>query len=305
MLAAHDELIPAVSDRVTVLHLGGALDDEARDLYLRLAGSAVPLSADDTDALRLLAEWCVGRIGLTERARRHRVRESRAVINAARLRAGLPPLVTTVTDVLRLACELSGGDVSLREPTRFRSLRRRERDALLAALDAVLPGAGRTEARRRRPVRRTVEAAGRAASPARVPALPAGGRGVRGGPGRGRRAVVRRPGGGGVCAIGRGPGRSAAADRPGPPVARRPTGCSAPPRTRPPRTPPRWRWSWRPSPPPRPTCPAGCCCPSASTCRTGPSRVPAGCSPTGSAARGPRRTGGTPWTGASSPRSAP
>ena len=60
MLAAHDELIPAVSDRVTVLHLGGALDDEARDLYLRLAGSAVPLSADDTDALRLLAEWCVG-----------------------------------------------------------------------------------------------------------------------------------------------------------------------------------------------------------------------------------------------------
>src|SRR5690242_14785032 len=30
MLAAHDELIPAVSDRVTVLHLGGALDDEAR-----------------------------------------------------------------------------------------------------------------------------------------------------------------------------------------------------------------------------------------------------------------------------------
>ena len=42
MLAAHDELIPAVSDRVTVLHLGGALDDEARDLYLRLAGSAGP-----------------------------------------------------------------------------------------------------------------------------------------------------------------------------------------------------------------------------------------------------------------------
>ena len=58
MLAAHDELVPAVSDRLTVLHLGGARDDEARDLYLRLAGSAVPLSADDTDALRLLAQWC-------------------------------------------------------------------------------------------------------------------------------------------------------------------------------------------------------------------------------------------------------
>jgi hypothetical protein len=62
MLAAHDELIPAVSDRVTVLHLGGALDDEAQDLYLRLAGSAVPLPGDDTGALRVLARWCAGRV---------------------------------------------------------------------------------------------------------------------------------------------------------------------------------------------------------------------------------------------------
>ncbi|HEU5388279.1 MAG TPA: TerD family protein [Streptosporangiaceae bacterium] len=136
MLAAHDELIPAVSDRVTVLHLGGALDDEARDLYLRLAGSAVPLSAGDTDALRLLARWCAD--GPPPDA--IPARESRAVINAARLRAGLPPLVTTVTDVLRLACELAGGDVSLREPTRFGALRRREREALMAALDAVAEG---------------------------------------------------------------------------------------------------------------------------------------------------------------------
>ncbi len=134
MLAAHDELIPAVSDRVTVLHLGGTLDDEARDLYLRLAGSAVPLSGDDTGALRVLARWCADTVVQPADIP---VRESRAVINAARLRAALPPLVTTVTDVLRLACELSGGDVSLREPTRFASLRRRERDALLAALDSV------------------------------------------------------------------------------------------------------------------------------------------------------------------------
>jgi hypothetical protein len=111
-----------------VLHLGGALDDEARDLYLRLAGSAVPLSADDTDALRLLARWCAD--GPPPDA--IPARESRAVINAARLRVGLPPLVTTVTDVLRLACELAGGDVSLREPTRFGALRRREREALMA-----------------------------------------------------------------------------------------------------------------------------------------------------------------------------
>ena len=141
MLAAHDELIPAVSDRVTVLHLGGTLDDEAQELYLRLAASAVPLSADDTDAPRLLAQWCADTVFAdTGQPDDIPVRESRAVINAARLRAGLPPLVTTVTDVLRLARELSGGDVSLREPTRFVSLRRREHEALLAALDGVAAG---------------------------------------------------------------------------------------------------------------------------------------------------------------------
>src|SRR5438067_582425 len=35
---------------------------------------------------------------------------------------------------------------------------------------------------------------------------------------------------------------------------------------------------------PRTRCPAACCCPSASTCRTGPSLMPAACSPTGSPA---------------------
>ena len=136
MLAVHDELIPAVSDRVTVLHLGGTLEEEAQALYLRLAGSAVPLSAGDTGALRLLAEWCIGRAQPPDIP----ARESRAVINAVRVRAGLPPLVTTVTDVLRLACELSGGDVSLRERTRFRSFTRRERAALMAALEEVAAG---------------------------------------------------------------------------------------------------------------------------------------------------------------------
>ena len=119
MLAAHDELIPAAGDRVTVLHLGGALDDEARDLYLRLAGSAVPLSADDTDALRLLAQWCVAPVAADAGSRPTSGPRVPGRDQRGPAAAGLPPLVTTVTDVLRLACELSGGDVSLREPTRF------------------------------------------------------------------------------------------------------------------------------------------------------------------------------------------
>ena len=136
MLAAHDELIPAVSDRVTVLHLNSNAESEADALYLRLAGSAVPLSADDTETLRLLAEACIG----LEQPGEILVRETRAIINAVRLRAHAAPFVTTVTDVLRLACELSGADVSLQKPPRFRSLPRRVRAALMAALDQVAEG---------------------------------------------------------------------------------------------------------------------------------------------------------------------
>ena len=50
MLAAHEELIEALADRVTILDLAGPLEAEAQALYLRLAASPVPLSADDTGA---------------------------------------------------------------------------------------------------------------------------------------------------------------------------------------------------------------------------------------------------------------
>ena len=137
MLAAHEELIEALADRVTILDLAGPLEAEAQALYLRLAGSPVPLSVDDAGALRVLAGACAGGVQPDQAP----VRESRAVINAARVRAAALPLVTTVTDVLRLACELSGADVSLQAPPRFRSLRRAWRAALMGALDqAAAPG---------------------------------------------------------------------------------------------------------------------------------------------------------------------
>lgn len=42
MLTHHDELIAVAGDRMTVLHLGGAPDDELTSLYLALAGSTTP-----------------------------------------------------------------------------------------------------------------------------------------------------------------------------------------------------------------------------------------------------------------------
>ncbi|WP_283137355.1 TerD family protein [Rhizohabitans arisaemae] len=131
LLAAHAELIPLAGDRVTVLELGGSLEDEARELYFSLACSEVPLAVEDLAALRALATFCA------DQPERIPVRENRAVINEVRLAAGQSLLVDTVTDVLRLACGASGGDVTLAVQTRFRSFRRAERRTLLQALDAV------------------------------------------------------------------------------------------------------------------------------------------------------------------------
>lgn len=120
MLDAHEELIAAAGDRVTVLHLGGRVDEEVTALYLALAGSSTPLGEDGLRDLETLAGACVN--GPQPEA--IPVRENRAIINQARLYEGAAPLVDTVTDVLRLACALSGGDVTLAEPTRFRGLPR-------------------------------------------------------------------------------------------------------------------------------------------------------------------------------------
>ncbi|MEV0204927.1 hypothetical protein AB0H97_06970 [Streptomyces sp. NPDC050788] len=134
MLARHDELIAAAGDRLTVLHLGGTADEEVGALYLALAGSSTPLGEDGLTDLAALARHCVN--GAQPEA--IPVRENRAVVNEARLRAGAGLLLDTVTDVLRLACALSDGDVTLQTATRFKGLSRPVRRALLAGLDSVV-----------------------------------------------------------------------------------------------------------------------------------------------------------------------
>ncbi|MEV7213422.1 TerD family protein [Kitasatospora cineracea] len=137
LLAAHRELIAGAGDRVTVLHLGGTPQQEAAALYLALAGSTTPLGEQALGDLAELARHCAD--GPQPAA--IPVRENRATVNAARLRAGSPLLVDTVTDVLRAACALSGGDPTLAVPTRFGPLPRPVRRALLAALDGLVAAA--------------------------------------------------------------------------------------------------------------------------------------------------------------------
>jgi hypothetical protein len=135
LLAAHDDLIAAAGDRLTVLHLGDTAEAEATRLYLAMAGSTTPLGEAGLAILSELAVFCAD----GDQPAEIPVRENRAVLNGVRLVLGQPLVaVDTTTDVLRLACQVSGGDVSLAAPTRFRAFRRRERRILLAALNEVV-----------------------------------------------------------------------------------------------------------------------------------------------------------------------
>ncbi|MFC6017614.1 hypothetical protein ACFP2T_15530 [Plantactinospora solaniradicis] len=135
LLAAHDALISAAGDRLTLLRLGDTVDVEAARLYLALAGSSTPHGEADLAILGELAVACLDGAQPAEIP----VRENRAVLNGIRLVLGRPLVaVDTTTDVLRLACQVSGGDASLTTPTRFRAFRRRERRILLAALNEVV-----------------------------------------------------------------------------------------------------------------------------------------------------------------------
>ena len=133
MLAAH-EALAAGGDRVTLLHLGGTVREEAQALYFELAASRVPLAGEDLDLLAALAAECAA----GPQPERIPVRENRAVINKVALAAGRPLLADTVTDLLRLAAAASDGDVTLETTTRFRSFARAERRTVMAALNSVV-----------------------------------------------------------------------------------------------------------------------------------------------------------------------
>jgi hypothetical protein len=139
MLERHDELIASRSDRSTTLDLGGTLDVEVSALYARLAESIVPLSEGDLVLLRDLAAlrvWSTSPSGIP-------MRESRAVVNAERMKADMPVAgIDTPLDVLRAAFAWSGGDVSLATPTKLKSMPRRLRRDLLRALDRVVSEGG-------------------------------------------------------------------------------------------------------------------------------------------------------------------
>ncbi|MFL1377783.1 MULTISPECIES: hypothetical protein [unclassified Nocardiopsis] len=138
LAAVRDAFVAGAKDRWTLLHPGGTVEEETRRLYTDLAGSTVPLADADRDLLGRLAASCPD-----HEPPAIPVRENRAVVNAARVRAGALPVVDTVTDVLRLAQALSDGDPTLVAPQRLRSFTRRERRLLLTALDGVAADPGK------------------------------------------------------------------------------------------------------------------------------------------------------------------
>ncbi len=139
LAAARDEMVASDKDRLTRLHLGGTLEQETRVLFTDLATSPVPLGEADRELLGRLADRAVPDL-TADQVPAAPVRENRALVNAALVRAGRAPVVDTATDVLRLAQALSHGDVTLSGPARLRSFSRPERRALMAALDGVIAG---------------------------------------------------------------------------------------------------------------------------------------------------------------------
>ena len=81
LLAAHDELVLAASDRVDVLALGGTFVEESRRLYLQLASRPDAAQRGRPEAARRARGAAPRR-----RARAIAVRENRAVVNRVRLR---------------------------------------------------------------------------------------------------------------------------------------------------------------------------------------------------------------------------
>lgn len=134
MLAAHEQFMPHIKDRVTVLRLGGKLADESRLLYFQLAESTIPVSESDRVLLENLAEILCD----AKQPANILVREHRAIINAVRMSLNKPLLVNAPTDILRLAAHLSSGDVTLETLTKFKSFKRSDRRKLLRALSEIV-----------------------------------------------------------------------------------------------------------------------------------------------------------------------
>lgn len=133
MIARRTALVATISDRLTRLTCGDAFEAEASALAVRLAADPRPLGDDLAVFAAVVAEFPDA---VTEPPR---VRETRAVVNAARVRSGRAMLgVDRIGDVVRVMAALSGGDVTLEHATRFRSQPRRVRRALLAAVDELI-----------------------------------------------------------------------------------------------------------------------------------------------------------------------
>lgn len=134
MLAHHSEFIASGKERITILHLGKTLSEETVDLYHQHAMSTIPLNDADSELVKDLAEQCLH----DAQPERIPMRETKALINAVRIRERQSIQIDTITDVLRLACALSDGDISLQETTKFRSFSRSLRRTLLDELNTVI-----------------------------------------------------------------------------------------------------------------------------------------------------------------------
>lgn len=134
LVAAHEQLIPAVENNIKILHLGDPIQKEAEKLYRCIAESKIPLNDADKELLNYLADIytrCSPPLAI-------QMRENKAIINVVRINNGHQVMADTPTDILRLACLLSDGDVTLSTNTKFKSFPRSMRRAIMQALESII-----------------------------------------------------------------------------------------------------------------------------------------------------------------------
>jgi stress response protein SCP2 len=168
LVNAHESFIPAMKDRVTILHLGESMFSELLRLFEVIAGSSTPPSPADRGLLIDLVRQLGGNLHANLNFEMPG-RETKAVVNAAiladcgEIAGSVRPLVQidTITDVLRAVDMLSGGDGTLERAPASPVVRTMD-DLLARTKGDITPvtarkGSGRTRlVSLRRPQRRAV-----------------------------------------------------------------------------------------------------------------------------------------------------
>lgn len=112
--------------------LGGSIQEEKESFLKSRLGSKIPLSEETMANLEYFLQN-----ESTIKDYEVSIKEVLALYNFYRVEKGQNGIYPTLTDILRFAVKVTGGDVSLTKNTKFKTIKRKYRRAIFAAIDQV------------------------------------------------------------------------------------------------------------------------------------------------------------------------